>query len=164
MQQLNRNTLVREIVTPAWKGAVAGCVATLPMTATMFFLQRRLPPRQRTALPPKKITMGVLRRLGLKQHMSGPEEQRTAWAAHFAYGTGMGAVYAPLARKAPLPSPLKGMMYGLIVWAAGYLGWLPAMDLPGSAPDESMQRNAMMIAAHLVWGGVTGAVQSALRD
>jgi hypothetical protein len=38
------------------------------------------------------------------------------------------------------------------------------MDLPGSAPDESMQRNIMMMVAHLVWGGVTGAVQSALRD
>jgi uncharacterized membrane protein YagU involved in acid resistance len=109
--------------------------------------------------------MGVLHRLGIKQHMSKPEEQRTAWIAHFGYGAGMGATYGALffMRKIPAPAIVKGLVYGLAVWAASYLGWLPAIDLPGAATDESPQRNGMMIAAHLVWGGTLGLVLRALK-
>lgn len=163
MQQQNTDSLSIDSLAPAWQGALAGCIATIPMTATMMFLQHRLPLWQRGSVPPKKITMGVLHRLGIKRHMSRPEEQKTAWAAHFAYGTSMGSLYGIVSSKVPGPSPVKGIVFGLAVWAASYLGWLPVMNLPGAATEVTAQKNAQMIVAHVVWGGTLGVVLRALK-
>lgn len=48
--------------------------------------------------------------------------------------------------------PVKGVVYGLGVWAVSYLGWLPALRLMPKATHDRSERNAIMIAAHLVWG------------
>jgi hypothetical protein len=44
------------------------------------------------------------------------------------------------------------MAYGLGVWAVSYLGYLPALGIRKSAKEDTPQRSAMMIVAHLVWG------------
>ncbi len=92
------------------------------------------------------------------------EKQRTVTAltAHFAYGAGAGAVYGPVSRVVPLPPVIKGAVYGLLVWAASYMGWLPVMDMPEAATDETAKRNAMMIVAHLVFGSVLGVLADLL--
>ena len=46
---------------------------------------------------------------------------------------------------------------GVAVWAASYFGWIPAMGLLSPAHRHPPARNALMIAAHLVWGAVTAA-------
>jgi uncharacterized membrane protein YagU involved in acid resistance len=144
-------------LTAAWKGAAAGCLATIPMTLALLVLHRLLPEWPRPTLPPKKVAMGLASRVGLKKHLDKPEQSTMAWVTHFAFGTGAGAVYGPLGRNLPIPRVASGTAFGLLVWAVSYLGWLPAMDLPGAAPDESAHRNLMMIAAHLVWGSALGA-------
>jgi hypothetical protein len=51
------------------------------------------------------------------------------------------------------------------VWAGSYLGLLPMTGLLHSATRERAERNALMIAAHVVWGGVLGALaEHANRD
>jgi uncharacterized membrane protein YagU involved in acid resistance len=152
------HSVVTAYLIPGLKGALAGCLATVPMTLTMLGLHRYLPFWQRHSLPPEKITMGVARRLGLKRHLNRPQERGIVWISHFAYGTGAGTVYGPLAGKIPAPPALKGTMYGLLVWAASYLGWLPVMNLPEQADDQPAQRNVLVITAHLVWGAALGIV------
>ena len=75
----------------------------------------------------------------------------------------MGAIYGPLTRTVPLPSVLKGIVFGIVVWLAVYLGWLPAVGMSEAATKQPIQRNALMIAAHLVWGAVTGGVMNLLE-
>jgi putative membrane protein len=82
--------------------------------------------------------------------------------AHFGYGAMMGLLYAPFAKKLPLPAIVKGLLFGLLVWAASYLGLLPLLGLSESAPTEPTGRNLLMIAAHLIWGASTGAVADVL--
>jgi hypothetical protein len=48
--------------------------------------------------------------------------------------------------------------YGLAVWSASYLGWLPAVGLYRSALDDSPRRNLLMLSAHVVWGACLGAL------
>jgi hypothetical protein len=145
-------------VLPVLGGATAGVVATGAMTLFMEAAHRYLPLHQRHSLPPKTITMDLLSKVNIKQHLSRKQRKRAPWIAHVAYGTGVGATYGSFARAIPLPPPIKGVMFALLVWAGSYLGWLPAFDVSGSAPDESMRRNVLMIAAHVVYGAVVGPV------
>jgi hypothetical protein len=143
---------------PVVGGAIAGAVATGPMTVFMLVAHRYLPLHQRTSLPPRAITMDLLKRVNLKQHMNRKQRKRATWIAHVAYGTGIGATYGSFSRAIPLPPAVKGIIFALLVWAGSYLGWLPAFDVSGSAPDQSRLRNLLMIGAHVVWGAVAGPI------
>jgi uncharacterized membrane protein YagU involved in acid resistance len=139
-------------------GAIAGAVATGPITLFMTAAQRYLPLHQRHSLPPKAITMDLLSRVNLKQRLNRKQRKRATWVAHVAYGTGVGAAYGTVSRAIPLPPAVKGIIFGMLVWAGSYLGWLPAFDVSGSAPDQPMRRNLLMIGAHVVWGAVAGPI------
>jgi putative membrane protein len=149
---------IRSYVLPVLGGATAGALATGPMTLFMMAAHRYLPLHQRHSLPPKAITMDLLSKVNLKQHMTRKQRKWAPWIAHVAYGTGVGATYGSFSRFIPLPPPIKGIIFALLVWAGSYLGWLPAFDVSGSAPDEPMRRNVLMIGAHVVYGAVIGPV------
>ena len=99
-------------------GAVAGLTATIPMTVVMLTLHRgALPAHQRYPLPPRRITMRVAGKAGVRHRMDEPDRTAATYAAHFAYGTATGAVYGALAPRLPGNPLLKGTSYGLLVWA-----------------------------------------------
>jgi|SRR5690554_4847492 len=138
-------------------GAVAGCLATLPMTQAMDFMYRKLPPDQRFPLPPHGITTNLLRKLGREQAWSPDEIRRLSLVLHFGFGAYAGALY-PLIRRPPqsvAAEILEGAAYGVGVWAASYLGWVPASGLLGSARQQTRARVGLMVLAHLVWGPAT---------
>ena len=137
-------------------GALAGFAATAPMTAAMILMHRRLPLHQRYSLPPRRITMNVADVLGMKHEMSQRQRTAATLAAHFGYGSAMGGVYAAAEEHLPAPPMLKGVGWGLTVWAGSYLGLLPALDLHPSATRHPRRRNLLMIAAHVVWGATLG--------
>lgn len=149
---------VNDYVLPLLGGAVAGAVATGPMTGFMAAAHRYLPWYQRHPLPPKAITMDLLHRVNLKQRMNRKQRRRATWMAHVAYGTGIGAFYGAFSRYIPLPPAVKGIGYGLLVWAGSYLGWLPAFNVSGAATEQPLRRNLLMVGAHVVWGGVAGPI------
>jgi uncharacterized membrane protein YagU involved in acid resistance len=144
-------------------GALAGLVATIPMSICMLAGYRRLPWGKRDPLPPEQITKNVLSGVGLRDDLSERQEQALVVLNHFGYGATMGAVYGMLPHSpAPAGSLACGIAYGLSVWAASYLGWLPAAGLYRSATEEPRQRNELMIAAHVVWGASLGITTAAL--
>jgi uncharacterized membrane protein YagU involved in acid resistance len=145
-------------------GALAGLAATVPMTAAMKLMHWRLPREERYPLPPRRVTMRLAEKAGVKEHLNEPERKALTIAGHFAYGASVGALYVPLARKIPLPPPVAGATYGFAVWAVSYLGWLPAAGLISPATEHPARRNALMIAAHLVWGAATGALVDRWED
>ena len=81
--------------------------------------------------------------------------------SHFGYGASMGAVYSPLRKRIPLPIVVRGILFGLVVWAGSYLALLPLLGMSESGQREPVRRNLMMIAAHIVWGAVLGATADA---
>ena len=141
-------------------GAITVLAATLPMTVMMTLTRPWIPQPERYFSLPRIITMRVARRLGLKRKMSEPQRLSASLAAHFAYGAAAGALYSITAQNAPLPPVLKGIGYGLGLWGAGYMGWLPATGLLKPATQHSGGRNASLIASHLVWGAVMGSLSS----
>ncbi len=145
------------------KGAIAGGVATIPMTLFLLIAHRMLPEWQQYALPPERITTEVAKKTGIPKPAK-EESQAGSLVAHFGYGASMGSLYSTFGKRIPGPSLLKGMIFGVGVWAASYLGWLPALKIDESAYNEPAQRNLMMIVAHLIWGGVLGIISGRLGD
>ena len=128
-------------------GGIAGFAATLAMTAAMARLHRRLPERERYPLPPREITQRVTG--------GGDEAVRDrAMAAHFAYGAACGALLAALRSK---PGPAEGAAAGLAIWAGSYFGWVPGLGILKPASAHPARRNALMIAAHVIWGAAAAA-------
>ncbi len=145
-------------------GAVAGCVATAPMTWSMEAMHRRLPQRERYPLPPRQIAMRVAEEAGVKERLDEGERLWLTLLAHFAMGTAAGALYGFLAGRQRLPGPLAGAGFGLAVWAGNYLGLLPALGILRPATEHPPRRTALMVAAHLVWGAVVGTLADTGRD
>ncbi len=129
-------------------GAISGIVATAAMTLAMNALYRRLPREERYPLPPAEITAEVARRAGLPRQST----VETTQLAHFAYGAAAGALYGAV--KGPgRGNVAEGAAYGVGVWTASYLGWIPAVRILKPATRHPLRRNALMLAVHLVWGG-----------
>ena len=139
-------------------GASAGLVATAAMTVAMEAMFRLLPRWQRFPLPPRYLTVRLAARAGVAETMDEPARYRATLLSHFAYGTGAGAGYALLARRLPLPSPIGGILYGLVVYVVGYVGWLPALGLYQPPTRETAARDALLVASHVVWGATLALV------
>jgi hypothetical protein len=123
--------------------ALSGTAATMVMTAAMARMHGRLPAASRYPLPPRELT---------RQIISGDErsERAATMVAHFAYGAATGALFG-LGRARSL---LAGAGFGIAVWGASYIGWIPALGLLEPATKHPPERNGLMVLAHVVWGAV----------
>ena len=138
-------------------GAMAGLLATIPMTLVMEIMRRRLPIHERGRLPPRTIAMRAASRLRMRRRMDERQRGAVAVITHFGFGAAMGALYPPLAwRLDGVPSFFGGTIFGLAVWLVNYMGWLPAVGLFGPATRDANRRTGPIIAAHLVWGAALG--------
>lgn len=133
-------------------GAIAGVAASLTMTTAMRRLHRNLPDDEQYAVPPREIIHGISHDRGGLADPRQDEDASSSWTmlAHFAYGGLTGALFG-LQRDRGV---ITGVGYGLGVWAASYLGWIPAARILTPATRHPMRRNAMMLAAHAVWGAI----------
>jgi uncharacterized membrane protein YagU involved in acid resistance len=145
-------------------GALAGLVATVPMSLAMKAMHEQLPPEEQYPLPPRAITEELAARAGVRGEMDEGEREAATWANHFGYGAACGALYGALAANRRVPPLAAGVGFGLTVWAGSYLGWLPAAGILRPATEHPPRRNALMIAAHVVWGAGLGLAVHALSD
>jgi len=138
-------------------GALAGLIATVPMTLFMLGWHRNLPVSQRYPLPPSLITTRAFGSIPIPGRPAPMPNLAATLATHFGFGTATGALFsiAPdaLRRQYPLAT---GIVYGLCVWAGSYLGWVPSLGLMPPATRQPAARNLMMVAAHVVWGATLG--------
>jgi putative membrane protein len=149
-------------LSPLFSGALAGLMATGPMTAVMLILHRLLPWWERYELPPTEITERATEKVGLD--LDNTALQAVSTAAHISYGAVVGALYAPLLQRLPFPGLAKGIVYGLAVWFISYLGLMPGLGVIEPAVKQPAQRNILMIIAHVVWGMVLGMGVDFLRS
>lgn len=159
-------------------GATAGFMATAPMTAAMELMHRMLPDHERYPLPPRQIVDNATDQAEVNHLVPGEShdgsERHTglepvadsrggiALASHFAFGAMAGSAYGPIARAKPPHPALAGIAFGLMVWGSQYLGVLPAAGLLSNARHHPVRRNALMIAAHVVWGAALGLMADRL--
>lgn len=129
-----------------FQGAIGGLVATAVMSAAIAVsdwlgVMNRLPPRMIV----EKILPGL----------PADETNAVAAIAHISYGAGAGAGYGALVRPASR-NARTGILYGLVVWALSYEGWLPLLGVLPPAHRDKRGRALTMLLAHVVYGGVLG--------
>lgn len=140
-------------------GAAAGTVATLAMSGLMLIAQRAgLLGRS----PPRHIVEHGLGRLGLGRKVSRTNRQLLAAIAHLGFGASQGALYAALHQglrpwldREPgrgTPSAATAVPFALLVWAASYAGWIPALGILPSPARDRPGRPTSMVLAHVVYG------------
>jgi uncharacterized membrane protein YagU involved in acid resistance len=142
------------------RGALAGAIATAPMTVAMVAMHRALPPREQYPLPPSLITEELEEKAGVVDDVDRDEHRKLTFANHFGYGALCGAVFASMSSRSSLA---RGVAFGLGVWSTSYLVLLPALRLLRPATKAPARRNALMIAAHVVWGAALALALTRLR-
>ncbi|MDF3016749.1 MAG: hypothetical protein K0R44_1974 [Thermomicrobiales bacterium] len=146
---------------PLARGALAGLVATLPMTAVIG--AGRVAGLMGTP-PPVEITENIAEQAGQDPDRQSPEFQ-TAWlAAHVGYGAACGAIFSAIRPVLPRSDLVAGLLFGAAVWGVSYISLMPSLNLYPSAEDDSNQRQAVMIAAHAVYGTALASIEHRLRD
>ena len=145
------------------RGVLAGLVATAPMSLAMGAMKKLLPRRERYPLPPHQITADIVEKAGAGEKMGPGARSVVAAVGHFGYGAAQGGLYGAISRRLPGSAALKGVIFGLAVWTGSYLGLLPLTGIYRPATEYPARRNALMIAAHVVWGAGLGLLFAAGR-
>lgn len=107
--------------------------------------------------PPKQITEEAAEWAGVEHRLPpGRTWGSATWLGHLCYGAPAGSLYLLTLYRLPLPHFLRGMLFALGVWAGSYLGWLPAVGTLPPATQQPARPNTIIIASHLLWGGLIG--------
>jgi uncharacterized membrane protein YagU involved in acid resistance len=133
------------------RGAAAGTLATGAMSMVMLGAKRV---GLMGGMPPEKITAKLLNRAGVRR--SAAQQDALATVLHFGFGAAAGAGFGVVApRRVTIRVP-AGMAYGAAIWGVSYLGWVPALGIMAPAQRDRVDRQATMLAGHLVFGATLG--------
>lgn len=140
--------MIRRLVS----GAVAGAAATGVMSIVMGAAKQA---GLVDKLSPRHITDSALHAVDASPRTEATANTATA-VAHLGYGVAMGSLYSVLAGRRA--NPVTGVAFGLAIAAASYQGWVPAAGILPSFTDMPSGRRASLLASHVVYGAVLGAV------
>jgi hypothetical protein len=122
------------------RGAIAGVVATVPMTWAI----REIDPNDAAA--DDELIPDVVRKSGYP--LDADDRRLAAYVARFGFGAFAGVVYALAAPKLKTVRPeVKGPLFGLALWGACVV----SRKASGSFRMTPAQQ-AVMMSSHLAWG------------
>ncbi len=149
------------------RGTVAGLMGAMALQVLHTMSQRWLP----QTMPPYRQDPGdfmveqveaVLPR-AMRQRVPPIVETGAARLLAVGYGLTAGALYA-LFRPRGGQVVSDGILFGLLVWAVGYLGWIPALGLLPPIPEQDRAAVIAPPIRHTVFGIVTVAAYRWLSD
>lgn len=139
------------------EGALGGAVGTAAFTGWMKGAQRM---GLLGELPPRKIAREALEKLEGEGQPSEAAIELTTAITHLGFGVATGALFGVLSRHAgvKIPGAVQGAVWGSLVWAASYAGWVPALDIMPPPQRDRPDRPIVMFLGHLIFGGLLGAI------
>ena len=148
-------------------GAAGGFAGTLALQALLSASQKWLP----SAAPPLRQHPGefMVEKAEetlpeqVRDHIPDVAEKAAAQALGVGYGLTFGALYAVVRPRGGSPL-LDGLVLGAAAWAAGYLGWLPALGLMRPVWKQDAPQALAPAAEHAVYGMVTVAAYDWLQE
>lgn len=145
------------------RGAVAGLVGTMVMSAA--FLAAKEAGMVPGKVQPKEIAENLEEKLGVRDYLPKPAFQASWIILHFGYGTSSGVAYAFSQEKAlniERPS-LLGPLFGILLWALGYCGWLPIFGLYPPPTQVPMRKVGVNVLTHIIYGTATAMAHRVLH-
>jgi hypothetical protein len=92
-----------------------------------------------------------------------PVEVAAARSMAVGYGLAAGAAYG-LLRTDGRNVVADGVVLGIVTWAAGYAGWLPALGLTPRLREQSAPQALGPLVLHIVFGAVTAVAYRWLAE
>lgn len=154
---------MQPLIRAALNGSIAGAVATTTMTGFMRLSQQT--GFYQKELPPTKVTQAATKTLGVEQFVSPAGETLLTGLAHWAFGMIGGAVFGVAGKTSHwIPTRFGGLVFGLLVWAVSYMGWIPALRILPMPWNERGKHGSMPFIAHVIYGATLGIVVRRLEQ
>ncbi|HWE03679.1 MAG TPA: hypothetical protein VG326_14835 [Tepidisphaeraceae bacterium] len=149
------------------EGAVAGLIGTFALWGTQMAIQKYLP----DAVDPMREDPGKFAVRKVQDSLPKPlaikipekTDSRIGQFIGFFYGMTFGSLYA-WARPKGGSVTGDGLALGLVCWAAGYLGWLPAIGLMSPVWRQRAPQIMGPIVHHIVFGVATVGAFDLLKE
>ncbi len=153
-------------------GALAGVAGTMVLQTVRKISQKYV---SETAEPPMKEHPGTFMvhqaerllpetaKAKVSEKVSEETKAKIGEYLGLAYGATFGALYGAL-RPQGGPTMLDGAWFGLLTWAAGYLGWLPASGLMPPVWKHEAKQVSKPIAEHALFGVATVAAYDLMTN
>jgi putative membrane protein len=166
-----------------WKGVLAGAAAGLAGTVAMTQFQTLWSKSSeklsrnggtnassaQSAPETEDATMKAAGKLAeLARHrLSRDEKKKLGPIVHYAFGTGMGALYGALVEIGPRDlrrhDLLSGLGFGSVLFAGADEVAVPALGLSGKPSESPASSHLYALASHIVYGVTAGAVRKTVR-
>jgi putative membrane protein len=163
-----------------WKGALAGAAAGLAGTIAMTQFQNlwskasekisnNVSSSEQSEPEKEDATMKAAGELAAlaKHRLSRDEKKKAGPVIHYAFGTGMGAIYGALVEIGPRDlrrhDLLSGLGFGSVLFAGADEVVVPALGLSGKPSESPASSHLYALASHIVYGLTAGAVRKAVR-
>jgi hypothetical protein len=148
-------------------GAAGGLAGTLAIQALMAVSRKALP----GSSPPMRGNPGQymveqaeeILPESVRERIPDAAESAAAQVLGLGYGVTFGALYAALRPRGGDPLT-DGAILGAVCWAAGYLGWLPALGLMPPVGQQTAEQVLVPAAEHVAYGVTTVAAYDWLRE
>ena len=141
-------------------GGVSGAIGASAMTILRMAAHRAGLIDQ---MVPQAVEQSLERRAGERPDDKGSRSVLDQ-ALHLGYGAALGAAYsAVIDRPRGGARPGRALGYGLANWAFGAMALLPAIGAARPAWRRGAAENAVDVAAHLLFAGVTAFVAGELH-
>lgn len=154
-------------------GALVGCIGSMIMTTLQEpGLPRLLSPAWRPHdFVPRQVVRWLEHRTKRVSLRTRQQETAAAVVAHLGYGAAMGALYGAVygALRSGVPGrgagpSTAGAVWGLVVWAAGYEGWLPATGVRPATTEHPPREWPVPVANHVLYGMVVAHAFERVRE
>ncbi|MDB5077883.1 MAG: hypothetical protein JWO42_4062 [Chloroflexi bacterium] len=145
---------VQQDVSALIDGGIGGVIGTAAMSAVMMAARKTgIMGRQ----PPEKLVEKGLDRIGVDR--TRETQDALAVVLHFGFGAAMGAFFGLAYRRLhpSIDAAPAGIIFGSLVWAVSYKGWIPALGVLPPPERDQPGRQQTMILAHLVYGSTLGS-------
>jgi putative membrane protein len=136
-------------------GAIGGLAASWIMPRFQFVLAHALGYNDPHEGQEEDATVKTAQKISsalLGHELSAGEKKVAGPFVHYAYGTGIGALYGGLAQKHETTTSGFGSAYGAAAWALGDEIAVPALGLGKKPTDTPVSQHFQLLAAHLVYG------------
>ena len=156
----------KELIERLALGAAAGFVGTIALQGLLMATRKWLP----DLMPPIREDPGEFMVQQVEQALPPETSARvppvveTAAAKSLALGYGLTAgVLYTMVRPEAEHVVADGTALGLGTWAAGYVGWLPALDLMPPLTEQRLGQTVGPVIHHLLFGMATVAAYRWLK-
>ncbi|WP_157449133.1 DUF1440 domain-containing protein [Deinococcus peraridilitoris] len=147
-------------------GAIGGFAGGALMTLMIQEVAPKVLPKDMEPghFAPKLAVQWGERLVGQPNLLNDRQEMLAALAVHLGYSAFMGSFYGRVRDEhRSLPVPAAGALFGLIVWAISFEGWMPAVGIMKRTTDEPPRKWPAPLMGHVIYGVGTALVFHALH-